>query len=301
MSRLPALLCLLALQAPAARAADPDEEWAELPAEADTRAQPAAEPEPLPPPPESPARAAWRARVRALSAGLPPPPLVVERLRAAEAPAPQLSRPGPLPLVKVDEPVVTLLGGLGLQPGQWAGGASLGLPTVDVRLHRGLGDGWDVGLGYGGLYGQSHELSVRARRAFSASAVEWALGLEASAVLFSVRPSSPPSGARAITGRRNFNVAPTLHLSGHTPRTNVRWLGVAQLVISLDTEPVAVSPLGGVPPAFSPGWNVPLLAGGEWAVGGHAVFQLLGGFEVHGRTGDVPLMPVVRVGILFGS
>jgi hypothetical protein len=49
------------------------------------------------------------------------------------------------------------------------------------------------------------------------------------------------------------------------------------------------------------GWNAAVLGGGEWALGRSVVFQLLGGFELHGRTGDAPFMPVLRVGMLFGT
>ncbi|MEN9796713.1 MAG: hypothetical protein RL653_409 [Pseudomonadota bacterium] len=300
MSRVPALLCSLALLALPARAAEPDAEWEDFPAGADSRADALPESTRSPQEPESPARAAWRLRVRALSAGLPSPPLVVERL-GAEPPglsrtaAPPPSLPPPL------EPAATLLGGRPLADAQWGGAAWVGLPTVGLRLHRGLGAGWDVGLGYGGLYGQSNELSVHVRRGLSEGETEWALGLEGSVAWFGVRPSAPPSGARALTGRRNFNLAPTLHVSRHAPLASVRWVGQVQLLLTLDTEPVALSPLGGVPPAVSLGWNVPVLGGGEWALGRHAVFQLLGGFEVHGRTGDTPFMPVLRLGVLFGT
>lgn len=301
MSRLPALLCSLALLGLPAHAEDPDAEWEDFPAGADSRADPLPESPPGPQPPESPARGAWRARVRALSVGLPPPPLVVERLGAEPARLAATPAAAPPPLPPVLEPAATLLGGRPLSEGQWGGAAWVGLPTVGLRLHRGLGAGWDVGLGYGGLYGQSHELSVHVRRGLSEGETEWALGLEGSVAWFGTRASAPPSGARALTGRRNFNLAPTLHVSRHAPRASVRWVGQVQLVLTLDTEPVAVSPLGGVPPAVSPGWNVPVLGGGEWALGRHAVFQLLGGFEVHGRTGDTPFMPVLRLGVLFGS
>jgi hypothetical protein len=300
MSRLPSLLCSLALLALPARAEDPEAEWEDFPAGADARSDALPESQRGAQAPESPARVTWRARARALSLGLSPPPLVVERLgaeptRLTRAPSPPPNLPPPL------EPSATLLGGRPLSAGQWGGAAWMGMPTAGARLQRGLGAGWDVGLGYGGLYGQSHELSAHVRRALSEGETEWALGLEGSVAWFGTRASAPPTGARALTGRRNVNLAPTLHVSRHAAGAPVRWVGQVQLVLTLDTEPVAVSPLGGVPPALSLGWNVPVLGGGEWALGRHAAFQLLGGFEVHGRTGDVPFMPVLRLGVLFGT
>ena len=298
----------LAGAAPAwAQLADEDEEWAQLPGQADVSAS--ASVAPAPPQvvdPESQALLAFRRRVRALSAGLPPPPLVVELYRPGMAlgPPPPATAPEvaaartPPPVLTSD---LTLLGGRVLPQWKFAGAAWLGLPTFGLRLQLGLGNGWDVGVGYGGVYGQSHEFSLHGRRALSEGEVEWAVSLEGSGILFAQRPAVDGSGARGLAGRRNFNLAPGLHLSRRSAGSSWRWLAHAQFLLSLDTEPVSVLPLGGVPPPVVLGWNLPVVGGAEWPLSPGVVVQLLGGFELHGRAGDVPGMLVLRAGLLFGN
>jgi hypothetical protein len=286
------------------------EAWAPLPEQVDLSAVPDVPPPPaLPGEPESPALSAFRLRVRALAAGLPPPPMVVELYRPGMAlvprPAAQLSTPGPAAARPPPPPPVTsdltLLGGRVLPPWTFALAGWLGLPTLGARLQLGLGSGWDVGAGYGGVYGQSHELSFFGRRALGEGEVEWAVSVEGSAVFFAQRPALDGSGARGLAGRRNFNLAPGLHLSRRSAGSNWRWLGHVQGVLSLDTEPTSVLPLGGVPPPVVLGWNLPVLVGAEWPLSQQVVVQVLGGFELHGRSGDVPFMPVLRAGLLFGN
>jgi len=322
MRSLPLAAALLVLAGPASARAQGQAElgaeegleaWAPLPEQVDLSAAPDAPP-PAPPAgePESPALAAFRLRVRALAAGLPPPPMVVELYRPGMAlvptptptPAGQVASPrgvaarAPPPLLTSD---LTLLGGRVLPQWKYAVGGWVGLPTFGARFQLGLGQGWDVGVGYGGVYGQSHEFSVHGRRALSDGEVEWAVSLEGSGILFANRPALDGSGARGLAGRRNFNLAPGLHLSRRSAGSNWRWLGSVQGVLSLDTEPASVLPLGGVPPPVVLGWNLPVLAGAEWPLSQQVVVQVLGGFELHGRAGDVPFMPVLRAGMLFGN
>ena len=310
MRPLLAAAAVLALLGPArawAQEAPDEEDWAPLPAQASLVALPEA-PAPLPPvvEPESPALVAFRQRVRALSAGLPPPPLVVEFYR----PGMSLTPPPPTAQVSASRaPVLppavtsdlTLLGGRVLPQGTFTGAGWLGLPTFGVRLQLGLGKGWDVGAGYGGVYGQSHEFSLHGRRALSEGELEWAASLEGSGILFTQRPSTDGSGARGLAGRRNFNLAPGIHLSKRAAGSGWRWLAHAQLVLSLDTEPVSTLPLGGVPPPVVLGWNLPVVGGAEWALSPNVVAQAVFGFELHGRSGDAPFMPVLRAGLLFGN
>ena len=287
------------------------EAWAPLPEQVDLSAVPdAPPPSPLPGEPDSPALSAFRLRVKALCAGLPPPPMVVELYRPGmalvPAPAVQASTPrAPVATVRAAPPLVTsditLLGGRVLPQWKYAVGGWLGLPTFGARFQLGLGSGWDVGAGYGGVYGQSHELSLHGRRALSDGEVEWAVSLEGSVVVFANRPALDGSGARGLAGRRNVNLAPGVHLSRRGGGSNWRWLGNAQLVMSLDTEPTSVLPLGGVPPPLVLGWNLPVLGGAEWPLSPQVVVQVLGGFELHGRAGDVPFMPVLRAGLVFGN
>jgi hypothetical protein len=131
--------------------------------------------------------------------------------------------------------------------------------------------------------------------------VEWAVSLEGSGILFAQRPSPDGSGARGLAGRRNFNLAPGIHLGRRAAGSGWRWVGQAQLVLSLDTEPISTLPLGGVPPPVVLGWNLPVVGGAEWALSPNVVAQAAFGFELHGRSGDAPFMPVLRAGLVFGN
>ncbi len=304
-------LCLCA--APALAQQAPDESWT-LPAGASQPA-PAGAPVALPPPSPPPAAPAvpitatpvdesWlrfpaeggpRPRERELPPASvlppttppPPPPLPMVVRRAAPLPPEEPNR-------------VSMYGAPAL--GQWKRGLGLyiGFPLLGVRGSIGVTNSLDLGLAFDSFYGWMNEFRVHAKlQVFSGQNWSGAVALEAGKAFFAQPPSAESNGARWLTGRRNWNIAPGFILSyrGDSPRSARLFLDV-RYNLALDTQPFQRDPLGGVPASVQLGHNVPVRFGAEMPFTSLTSFLFTLGFDLHGRVEDSNFMPVCAVGIV---
>ena len=264
------------LLAGGARAQSPEDEWGQIPNASPT-------PAPVAPPPVA-----------------EPPP--------APAPAP-LTQPRPLRpraevLARVRPPQerndVSMMGGNSL--GAWKRGEMvlIGFPLLQLRAMIGLGDRFDIGLGFDSYYFMMNEPRLVTRVSLL-KGENFALGvtLEGGYAFFTQRASRESRGARWLTGRRNINISPALvgSYQASTPRA-ARLFLEARYLLALDTEPYATDPLVGVPPAVVPGHNVSFRGGAELPLSAKTSFVLAFGFDIHGRANDSVVMPSAPLGLV---
>ncbi len=292
---------------PASAQSAPDEDWG-LPSNNLRLAPPA----PLPPPaPEptvrgaptlSPLDESWRR----YPSDAPPP--VQKETAPALLPPTSPPPPPPLPmvvrraapLVPEEANRVSMYGAPAL--GQWKRGLGLyiGFPLLGVRGAIGLTPQLDVGLGFDSFFGWMNEIRVHAKYQLYAGA-NWsaAVALEGGKAFFAQPPSAESNGARWLTGRRNWNIAPGVLVSyrGDSPRSARLFLDV-RYNLALDTQPYQRDPLGGVPASVQLGHNVPIRFGAEMPFTSLTSFLFTLGFDLHGRVEDSNFMPVCAVGIV---
>jgi hypothetical protein len=261
--------------------ARPEEEWGGYPgtpAGAPSTTLPSSEPTAPPPPPD----------------GQPPPPPPVVPPRAPKA---VQRRPVPPP-----QPpnTVSMVGAPTLGPFERGEALLVGFPFISLRFSLGLGDRVDLGVGFDTYYLAMNEPLVTTRVLLGRTQTwSFAATLEVGYAFFGVRASRETRGARWLTGRRNINVSPAFIASyqGTRPRA-ARLFFEARYLLSLDTEPFAVDPLGGVPPALAAGHNFGLRGGAELPLSPKTSFVFTLGLDVHGRVDDAPVMPNVAVGVV---
>jgi hypothetical protein len=278
-----ALLCVLL--AGAARAQAPEDEWGTY--------QPASPPAPTQPAPGA----------------LPPPPPLPPPSGPFYAPPPPQpfagpARPRPEVLNRVrlvEEPNrVGVAASPTLGPGKRGQMVSVGFPLIQVRALFGLGERFDLGVGFDSYYFLMNEPLAVARVGILRSE-RWSLTatLEAGYAFFVQRASREANGSRWITGRRNINVRPSLGVAyqGTSVRAARVFFSLGYL-LALDTEPYATDPLVGVPPAIVAGHNVAVKGGAELPLSSRTAFVFWFGFDVHGRADDSVLMPSASVGLV---
>jgi hypothetical protein len=185
--------------------------------------------------------------------------------------------------------------------GQWNRGemVSLGFPFLSLRGFIGVTDLIDVGLGFDSLYFALNEFRLCGRMQFF-KAEHWTLSgeVELGGALFGTAARKENTGARWITGRRNFNASPALVVSyrGDRPRAS-RLYGELRYTLAIDTEPFTLNPLDGVPASFMVGHNAGFKGGAEMPLSPLTSFVFFFGLDVHGRGIDSRVMPSVGVGI----
>ncbi len=277
--RLVLVLLVLGWSAQAlAQASSPEDEWQRLPND------------PAGAPPQVPVQRT-----------VPPPPLPGPALFGSTAPAPRYASRARVRVPELPN-TVSMFGAPAL--GQWKRGEAfvLGFPFFQVRASIGLLDNLDVGVGYDSFYLLMHDLRLTAKYGFGKGpGLSFALALEGGVAFFNQQASRENKGARWLSGRRNFNVAPGLILSyqGSTARA-ARLFGDLRYLLAVDTEPFATAPLQGVPAKIIIGSNVLLKLGAELPLSERTSFLFTLGLEVHLRADDSPAMPTVAIGLVTG-
>jgi hypothetical protein len=181
-------------------------------------------------------------------------------------------------------------------------GAYLGFPLLGARVAIGASPFLDLGAGFDSFYGSMNELRlfgkylIRDERSWTISVT-----LEGGAAMFAQKPEAEGHGPRWLTGRRNFNVecGAVMSYRGASVQSARLFLDV-RYHLAIDTQPYAQTPLGGIPPTFQLGHNLPVRMGAEMPFSPRASFLFVFGFEIHGRTLDSRFMPVVGVGLVTG-
>jgi hypothetical protein len=287
-------------EAPPARNPSPDESWA-APAEVQAPRRN-----------ETPDDSAWEdfpgaSAVPADAAALPRlpevPPLVPVEDRPAAArqasPRKPLPPPGPPPVPNR----VSLLGARTLGKGGLATGLSLGFPTLSARVAYGVLPRVDAVVGLDSLYGMMNEVRLGGRWMALDGGPRWSLGLALEGgYAFFLRPASvEQKGARYLSGRRNWNVLPgvvgNLQLRGGR---SARLFMDLRYHLSLDTEALQRTPLGGLPPKVVAGHAFPLRFGAELPLSEKTSYSVAVGADVRTRPEDASIMPVLSVGIVTG-
>lgn len=176
----------------------------------------------------------------------------------------------------------------------------LGFPLIQLRLLMGLGDRFDLGIGFDSYYFMMNEPRLVSRLTLARSD-SFALGLklEGGYAFFTQRASRESRGARWLSGHRNINVAASVvgSYQGSAPRAARLFFDVTYM-LALDTEPYATDPLVGVPPSVIPGHNVLIKGGAELPLSSKTAFVLSFGFDVHGRSTDSVVMPNAGLGLV---
>ncbi len=188
--------------------------------------------------------------------------------------------------------------------GQWKRGQSLvlGFPLLSLRLNMGLLERLDLGVGFDSFYGAMNEPRLVAKYELGGSEqFRLAVSVEGGIAFFNQRASREVRGPRWITGHRNFNVSPGVIFSfqGASPRAARLYLDVRYL-LAIDTEPFATDPLNGVPSSLVLGHNVTTRFGAELPLSERTSFVCGAGLDIHGRSGDSPVMPNVVLGLVTG-
>lgn len=275
------------LVAGAARAQAPEDEWGGY------------QPAKPPPPPAQPAPGV-----------LPPPPPLPPPSGPVYPPVPPPqqfttpARPRPEVLNRVrlvEEPnQVSVAASPTLGEGKRGQMVSVGFPLIQVRALFGLGERFDLGVGFDSYYFLMNEpLAVARVGIVKGERWSFTATLEAGYAFFVQRASRESNGSRWITGRRNINVMPSLSVAYQgTSLRAARVFFTAGYLLALDTEPYATDPLVGVPPAVVAGHNVSVKGGAELPLSSRTAFVFWFGFDVHGRADDSVLMPSASVGLV---
>lgn len=235
-----------------------------------------------------------------------PPPVVPGPQRYAPALPPSSSQPlRPRPEILsrvrlVEARNQASMGAPSLGAGNRAQSLTVGFPFISLRLLFGLGDRFDLGVGYDTSYFLSHEpravfrLGVLRGESWSLTAA-----LEGGYAFFLQRASRESQGPRFLTGRRNINLSPSLTVAyqGSAPRA-ARIIFSAYYLLALDTEPYATDPLVGVPPAVVAGHNGGVRGGAELPLSPRTSFTFSFGMDFHGRVDDTPVLPSAAVGLV---
>lgn len=205
------------------------------------------------------------------------------------------------PPAKPQEPnEVSLAGARALEQYQRGFGVTVGFPLLGARVALGLFEGFDLGLVFESYYGTMNEFRAAARYQFLAGS-HWtaAVVLDGGTALFTQKASVEDHAGRWVTGHRNYNLMPGMVFSyrGHSARAARLFLDV-RYHLAFDTEPGRVDPLGGVPPSFTLGHNLPVRFGAELPFTAKTSLLFALGFDVHGRTEDSAFMPVCSVGLV---
>lgn len=327
--RLPGLLSLTVLAltpaiparaqtpTPPPRSATPDESWsepgkpaAEPPSAPAAPARPQAAPaEEIPAPvPEAEGWEAFPGTSDPIPApppqAPPPPPPSFEAPPLDEPPLPGRRVKAPRPPRPPRPPLAPnrygLYGGRSLGSGHAGVGMELGFPFVTARALYGVLERLDLGLGVDTVYGLMTELRASARLTLlDSDNVSLAFVVDGGHAFFLRPPDTEDKGARYLSGRRDWNVAPGLVMSfqGDSPRAWRPYLDVRALM-AFDMDPVQKDPLSGVPPAWKLDASVLIRLGAEFPVGEKTSYAVSLGGDFRSRSTDAEFMPTVSVGVV---
>jgi hypothetical protein len=202
-----------------------------------------------------------------------------------------------------DEPnTVSMFGGPSL--GQWKRGQAfvLGFPVMQLRAAIGVLENLDVGLGYDTFFLLMHDLRLTVKYGFGkGSGFTAAVAVEGGVAFFNQRANKEQQGPRWFTGRRNGNVVPGFILSYQGPALRAARLFLdVRYMLTIDTEPFAMTPLQGVPANYLIGHNVLTKLGAELPLSEKSSILFSLGLDGHFRPTDSPVMPWVAVGLVTG-
>ncbi|MFB1483264.1 hypothetical protein [Corallococcus sp. RDP092CA] len=234
----------------------------------------------------------------------PPPPPLPEAPPPPSSGAPPLDEP-PRRRVRAPRPPLApnrygLYGGRSLGSGHMGVGMELGFPFVSARGVYGVLERLDLGLGVDTVYGLMTELRASARLTLLESDnVSLAFGVDGGHAFFLRPPDTEDKGARYLSGRRDWNVAPGLVMSfqGDGPRAWRPYLDVRALM-AFDMDPVQKDPLSGVPPAWKLDAAVLVRMGAEFPVGEKTSYAVSLGGDFRSRSTDAEFMPTLSVGVV---
>jgi hypothetical protein len=195
---------------------------------------------------------------------------------------------------------VSVHGAPSLGAGRRGQSISLGFPMLSLRALFGVTDWLDLGVGYDSYYFLMNEPRAVFRFGLvRGESWSFAASLEGGYAFFAQRASRESRGSRWLTGRRNINVSPALHVAyqGSQPRA-ARVFFELRYLMAFDLEPYATDPLVGVPPDVVVGHNVGLKGGAELPLSSKTAFVFAFGFDIHGRIEDSVVMPTAMVGLV---
>ncbi|TSC33744.1 hypothetical protein [Corallococcus sp. Z5C101001] len=219
--------------------------------------------------------------------GEPPPPA-----RRGRPPRP------PRPLLTPNR--YGLYGGRSLGAGHLGVGMELGFPFVSARGVYGVLERLDLGLGVDTVYGLMTEVRASARLTLlDGQNASLAFVTDGGHAFFLRPPDTEEHGARYLSGRRDWNVAPGLvgSFQGSSPRAWRPYLDV-RCLLAFDTHPVLRDPLGGVPPSWELDVSVLVRVGAEFPVGEKTSYAVSFGGDFRDRPGEAEFMPTLSVGVV---
>ncbi|RKG63315.1 hypothetical protein D7V80_31175, partial [Corallococcus sp. CA054B] len=193
-----------------------------------------------------------------------------------------------------------LYGGRSLGSGHAGVGMELGFPFVSARGVYGVLEHLDLGLGVDTVYGLMTELRASARlTVLDSDNVSLAFVVDGGRAFFLRPPDTEDKGARYLSGRRDWNVAPGLVTSfqGDSPRAWRPYLGV-RVLMAFDLDPIQEDPLSGMPPAWKLDASVLVRLGAEFPVGEKTSYAVSFGGDFRSRSSDAEFMPTLSVGVV---
>ncbi len=176
----------------------------------------------------------------------------------------------------------------------------LGFPLMGIRAGFGAAPALDLGLGLDSFYGAMNDFRAFAKwQLYGGRRWAWALAFEGGRAFFTESSATEGKGARWLTGRRDWNLAPGLIASfrGEAAQSARLFVDV-RYQIAFDTEPYQRDPLGGTPPAVQVAGNVLLRGGAEMPISAKTSFLFVMGFDLHGRVEDSTVMPTFSLGVV---
>lgn len=300
---------------PPAKNAAPDESWS-APGQAPPSEAPAdasgSSPESRPSTPPPPSEEGWEAFPGASDPVVAPPPLppppvlrdapppVPDRSPTRRGKAPRPPRPPKPPAPPLSPNRYGLYGGRSLGAGHLGVGLEVGFPFVSARAVYGVLPRLDLGLGVDSVYGLMIEPRASARfTALDSPRASLAVVVDGGHAFFLRPPETEEKGARYLSGRRDWNVAPGLVFSfqGDGPRSIRPYMDLRCLV-SFDTHPTQSSPLGGLPPELKVDAAVLVRLGAEFPVGEKTSYAVSLGADFRSRATDAEVMPTLSMGVV---
>ncbi|RKG60419.1 hypothetical protein D7X30_05590 [Corallococcus sp. AB011P] len=304
----PALSARAQTSSPPPRSATPDESWSE-PGKTASEAPPARpqaapgeeEPSRVEPPTEAEGWESFPGASAPVPAPPPPPPPQAAPPPLAEPPPAGRRVKAPRPPPPPQAPNrYGLYGGRSLGSGHAGVGMELGFPFVSARGVYGVLEHLDLGLGVDTVHGLMTELRASARlTVLDSDNVSLAFVVDGGHAFFLRPPDTEDKGARYLSGRRDWNVAPGLVASfqGDSPRAWRPYLDVRALM-AFDMDPVQKDPLSGMPPAWKLDASVLVRLGAEFPVGEKTSYAVSLGGDFRSRSSDAEFMPTLSVGVV---
>ncbi|CAM4074229.1 hypothetical protein COSO111634_32680 [Corallococcus soli] len=179
-------------------------------------------------------------------------------------------------------------------------GMEVGFPFVSARGVYGVLPRLDLGLGVDSVYGLMTEARASARFTLLDSPnVSLAAVVDGGRAFFLRPPDTEQKGARYLSGRRDWNVAPGVVASfqGDAPRA-VRPYMDLRCLLAFDLDPIQSDPLGGVPPAWKVDASILLRLGLEFPVGEKTSYAVSVGGDFRSRSTDAEFMPTLSMGVV---